>query len=120
MPNTREKLISLIRYARRDIERICKEHKDCLDCPVSRYVKDCKSVFIANRLIAGGVTMKTEPKTNADRIRAMSDEELACLLANETYRIGKPIFEELGYGITEEFVYALRLKWLKQPAEVEK
>lgn len=57
MPNTREKLISLIRYARRDIERICKEHDDCLECPAAWRVKDCKSGFIADRLIAGGVTV---------------------------------------------------------------
>lgn len=32
---------------------------------------------IADILIAHGMTFKTEPQTNADRIRAMSDEELA-------------------------------------------
>ena len=55
--------------------------------------------------------------TNADRIRAMSDEELAVLLAHETYRMAKPVFDVLGYGITEEFIFAQRLEWLKQPAE---
>lgn len=55
--------------------------------------------------------------TNADVIRSMSDEELAGLLAHETYRIGECIFEFLGYGITEEFIYALRLKWLKKEVE---
>lgn len=54
--------------------------------------------------------------TNADVIRSLSDEELAYFLAHETYRIGECIFEFLGYGITEEFVYALRLKWLKAEA----
>ena len=55
--------------------------------------------------------------TNADRIRAMRDEELAVLLAHETYRMAKPVFDVLGYGITEEFIFAQRLEWLKQPSE---
>ena len=59
----------------------------------------------------------TNVLTNADRIRVMSDEELAVLLAHETYRMAKPVFDVLGYGITEEFIFAQRLKWLKQPAE---
>lgn len=56
-------------------------------------------------------------KTNAQKIRAMSDEELAVLLAHETYRMAKPVFDMCGYGITEEFIFAKRLEWLKQPAE---
>ena len=32
---------------------------------------------IADILIAHGMTFKTDPQTNADRIRAMTDEELA-------------------------------------------
>ena len=55
--------------------------------------------------------------TNAQKIRAMSDEELAVLLARETYRMAKPVFDMFGYGITEEFIFAQRLEWLKQPAE---
>lgn len=58
-----------------------------------------------------------KPDTNADRIRAMSDEELAELLANETYRLAAPVFQLTGVGVTKEFIYTLRLKWLKQPAE---
>ena len=57
------------------------------------------------------------PKTNAQKIRSMSDEELAVLLAHETYRMAKPVFDMCGYGITEEFIFAKRLEWLKQPAE---
>ena len=58
-----------------------------------------------------------KPQTNADKIRSMTDEELAVLLAHETYRIAKPVFDVCGYGITEEFIFAQRLEWLKQPAE---
>ena len=56
--------------------------------------------------------------TNADRIRAMSDEELAYLFAHETYRILEPLQNHIGYGITENAIYARRLKWLKQPADM--
>ena len=57
--------------------------------------------------------------TNADRTRAMSDEELAELLANETYRIAKPCFDAFGYGLEKQVIYAKRLEWLQQPAEGE-
>lgn len=56
-----------------------------------------------------------KPQTNADRIRAMSDEELA-----EDYC--KTILKVMQYygikntGILEDAVRA-RLEWLKQPAE---
>ena len=62
---------------------------------------------------------RTEPITNADRIRAMTDEELAELLANETYRIAKPCFDAFGYGLEKQVIYAKRLEWLQQPAEGE-
>ena len=52
--------------------------------------------------------------TNADVIRSMSDEQLAYLLASETHRIGKVVFDAVGFGVTEEFLYFLRLKWLKE------
>lgn len=49
----------------------------------------------------------TKPKTNADRIRAMSDEELEVFLVNvDLDKAGSPFITEWG-------------KWLKQPAEVE-
>ena len=64
-----------------------------------------------------GIGFSRVPMTNADRIRAMSDEELAELLANETYRIAKPCFDAFGYGPEKQVIYAKRLDWLKQPAE---
>ena len=68
------------------------------------------------------------PITNADRIRAMSDEELAQEMiffcptdivfnGSETYE--KPHYTGLdgGYYSTSEELIAANLKWLKQPAE---
>ena len=60
---------------------------------------------------------KSNYTTNADRIRAMTDEELAELLANETYRIAKPCFDAFGYGLEKQVIYAKRLEWLQQPSE---
>ena len=63
---------------------------------------------IADGLIAHGVTVQEcklgAKKTNADRIRSMSDEELAMLL----YEIGY----DGGWGALEG-----TLDWLRQPAE---
>ena len=58
---------------------------------------------------------KEKPQTNADRIRAMSDEELASIIAST------PICKErymdcLKYGRDCE---PCLLEWLKQPAEGE-
>lgn len=57
--------------------------------------------------------------TNADWVRSMSDEELASFLAHEKYRTAENVFKAIGFGITEEFLYFLWLRWLKKPAEEE-
>ena len=53
------------------------------------------------------------PMTNADRIRAMTDEELANMLTD---------FLNNGGWVTEagrEICYELHIAWLQQPAEGE-
>ena len=64
---------------------------------------------VADYLIANGVTVQEcklgAKKTNADRIRSMSDEELAMCL----YEIGY----DRGWNALEG-----TLEWLRQPAEV--
>ena len=58
-----------------------------------------------------GCDFAVEQPTNADRIRAMSDEELACYLALvENRKNGGTVFEDT----SDKW-----LKWLKQPAEEE-
>ena len=59
----------------------------------------------------------TKPMTNADRIRAMSDEELAEFLSEEQYRIADIVFQQCGFGLEKKVIYARRLDWLQQPAE---
>ena len=56
-------------------------------------------------------------QTNADRIRSMTDEELAELLADETYRIAKPCFDAFDLGLEKQAIYVKRLDWLQQPSE---
>ena len=63
-------------------------------------------------------------KTNADRIRAMSDEELAELLHSIIHESNVIMIEKLkGQGIESTLVEApllsikAHLDWLKQPAE---
>lgn len=55
--------------------------------------------------------------TNGDLIRSASDEQLAEFMANDLFRIGKPIFDKIGYGIEMQAIYAKRLSWLKQEAD---
>ena len=59
------------------------------------------------------------PMSNADRIRAMSDEELAEFLAEEQYRIANVVFQTVGYGLEKQAIYARRLDWLQQLYEGE-
>ena len=56
-----------------------------------------------------GAGVQFVPTTNADRVRAMSDEELAAWAINEAPKIG------FRYTSSETGL----LKWLKQPAEEE-
>ena len=85
---------------------------------------------IADHLIANGVTVQEcklgAKKTNADRIRAMSDEELAthlhdigwdCHLCAEHGRLdNEPLLR--GEKCDEKCVEHC-LEWLKKPAEVD-
>ena len=68
---------------------------------------ECRARSTADLLIENGVTVQEcklgAKKTNADRIRSMSDEELAMLLY------------EIGYN--EWLTPVDTLDWLQQPAE---
>ena len=57
--------------------------------------------------------MGIKPKTNADRIRAMSDEELAELVAKYVYCGLCPLEHRCIPGECNKVV----MEWLKQPAE---
>ena len=56
----REKLIDMINFARIEVERICNERFDCEDCPAAVHEGKCKAGYIADHLIANGVTIATD------------------------------------------------------------
>ena len=58
MPNTREKLIELIRSGRRKAEDICNRNDDCERCTIADPDGNCKALYIADHLIAHGVTVQ--------------------------------------------------------------
>ena len=86
----------------------------CKSCPV----KPCETMNYRGSACAAQRAKfgLGDPMTNADRIRAMSDEELAKLLLNACIgsKCGEQPMNE--YGSIDCF--ACRMKWLKQPAEV--
>lgn len=55
--------------------------------------------------------------TNGDLIRSLTNEQLAGFLAHERWNVAKPVFETVGYGITEEFLFAKLLKWVNEECE---
>ena len=64
------------------------------------------------------------PKTNADRIRAMSDEELADFMTRRNVTESCLRLADEGYTPTEEqkqvlydSLYPVWMEWLQQPAE---
>lgn len=64
------------------------------------------------------------PQTNADRIRAMSDEELAWFMAERNVNESTLIQLDKDHGLTavqieaiKHNVYCTYMRWLKQPSE---
>ena len=55
--------------------------------------------------------------TNGDLIRSLSNEQIAEFLAHERWNLGKVVFETIGFGITEEFIFINLLKWVNQECE---
>ena len=126
MPNTREKLIELL------TDRIPGCDNEL------RYVDDERVERLADHLIANGVTVKTgitfeckyvdmdgcpqtirrmiKAQTNADRIRAMSDEELAVFLADDDRACPRKHHNCRKYIDKCDGCW---FEWLQQPAEVQ-
>lgn len=97
----------------------CNGKQGICDCDI--LCADCK--FYDDK---GG----KDVQTNADRIRAMSDEELARFFADKIENEYILSQKRLGYSehtLTATQIEAIRhncyciwMKWLKQPAEVER
>ena len=43
--------------------------------------------------------------TNGDWLRSLTNEQIAAFLAHERWNLGKVVFETVGVGITEEFIF---------------
>lgn len=57
-----------------------------------------------------------EPMTNADKLRQMSDDELADFIAMQRFSVVNPIADTLGIDVTTAFIAGRKnaLNWLKQ------
>lgn len=133
----REKLMALIDAA----DKICDSYFRCDECPYrAEYGRNCINELITEHLIANGVTVTSHCKgcervkvdnklTNADHIRAMSDEELAHIMVGLS-----DLDERIGFCVelpeckdlldTEQGIPASKcencmLNWLRQSAEVK-
>ena len=129
MPNTREKLIELLIGADDYCNDTCNE--GCNVCKYNGNV-DCAYNVHADHLISNGVYISqpcdAKPSddwifTNADRIRAMSVEELADWLVQKTV-YQESAWSEPSYlnfltsrDDTKENAIKGTVEWLKQPAE---
>ena len=64
---------------------------------------------------------RTEPITNADRIRAMSDEELADAIQKFCIAMVDcsdcPLYD---FGCPKNSIFNYWIEWLQQPAEIKK
>ena len=55
--------------------------------------------------------------TNGDRFRSLTNEQIAAFIDHERWNMAKPVFETLGYVITEEFLLVKLLKWVNEECE---
>ena len=116
----REKLIAMMDAAREYADFECDKRDGCSCCPNDSRNEFCLTPYMVDHLISNGVTFATDNnvggKTNADRIRAMSDEELAGELI--AYRDDWDDYET-HVGCFDEWEDALKAEvdWLKQPVK---
>ena len=97
-----------------------QENKEYIVQLVKQVVHPYFAGEIADILIAHGMTFKTEPMTNADKIRSMSDEELADILREFCKGMADCIdCPFYGSGCPISSTFNDWVKWLQQPAEVD-
>jgi hypothetical protein len=115
--------------------------KTCADCihesacrvwTDGRYISDAAATQCPNHetvkesgaYLCGVLDERKRKQTNADRIRAMSDEELAHFMAERSVNESTLLLLNENHGLTAVQIEALRhriycacMQWLKQPAE---
>lgn len=98
----------------------CSEQFGC-----SGECADCEELDkIVEKLAEYEDREEKKPQTNADRIRAMSDEELANFFADRCLMVGYLQLTDARYNLTatqieaqKQTAYCILMRWLKQPAE---
>ena len=93
------------------------------DLEIFRKLAQCEDKEQMQRVI-DEYNKSQKPQTNADRIRAMSDEELAEFLADSLAKESCNRLKVAGNMLTATQIEAIRnawycywMQWLKQPAE---
>ena len=109
MPNTRETLINLIVDAKRTDPETGSFTEWLADHLIANGVTLADQLASSKQVVASSNTPEEKPQTNADRIRAMSDEELAEFISS----CGCPDHAKSCMASCTDCT----LKWLKQPAE---
>lgn len=66
--------------------------------------------------------IRNSVKTNADRIRAMTDEELAYFITDQRFAVPNKVADEYGVDITPQYTrgHDNTLAWLKREVDNEK
>ena len=80
----------------------------------------CVSAILGNGETTDPSHWREKPQTNADRIRAMSDEELAVMFADHENKVAFEVCCSFGLpSVNYDFEESTSelLEWLKQPAE---
>ena len=83
---------------------LCKRCADIYCCMFNTQVTECQDF---------------RPMTNADRIRAMTDEELADFITRQRFASVNAVADKLGIDVSSMFLIGCKnmLNWLKQEAE---
>lgn len=89
--------------------------RTCLNNPDA----DRPPVVRTNTVAVFDPILITRNKTNADRIRAMTDEELADFITRQRFSSVNAVADKLGIDVSPMFLIGCKntLNWLKQDAE---
>ena len=98
----------------------------CKKCHGLGYVSVCDEKSVRSKTCEDchGIGCIRVPQTNSDRIRAMSDEELANFFADKCLQANYLHLTDARYNLTateieeqKQTAFCILMKWLKQPAE---
>ena len=91
---------------------VCWGTKECESCSCGGDAAKCDFYdYVRERV--------KKPITNADKIRQMSDEELADFITRQRFSVVNTLADKLGIDVTMAFIVGRKnvLDWLKQEVE---